>query len=229
LNLTEHSRIALYYAPRPDDPLFAEAATWLGRDPESGAPVPQLDLPGIEAITADARLYGFHATLRPPMGLPPGTQWQEIAAAAAALADGVEPFDLPMLAVADVFGFLALRETEASMPLQALADLCVASFDRLRLPRTEPEADRRRRADLTPAQSAMLARWGYPWVFGTWYFHMTLTRGLSAEEKAIYLPAAEHHFARALLEPRRVDQLCLFVQQTPDQPFLIAERFPLRG
>ena len=27
------SRVAVYYAPRPDDPLFAAAATWLGRDP----------------------------------------------------------------------------------------------------------------------------------------------------------------------------------------------------
>ena len=42
----------------------------------------------------------------------------------------------------------------------------------------------------------MLLRWGYPYVFGTWFFHMTLTRRLSADEKRVYMPAAEAHLAR---------------------------------
>jgi hypothetical protein len=35
----------------------------LGRDPESGAPTPQPDIPDIAEVTAEPRLYGFHATL----------------------------------------------------------------------------------------------------------------------------------------------------------------------
>ncbi len=223
------SRVAVYYAPPPDDPLFAEAATWLGRDPESNAPAPQPDLPDIAAITAEPRLYGFHATLKPPMRLAEGRQWFDVLEAATALAGRTAPFPLPALAVSDVFGFLALCETTPCPALQALADACVAHLDPFRTPPPDAELARRRRGGLTPQQDAMLVRWGYPYVFETWFFHMTLTRRLTAEEKAIYQPAAERYFARAIATPRQVRDLCLFIQPAPGEPFVIAERLKLRG
>lgn len=222
-------RVAVYYAPRPDDPLFAESATWLGRDPESGAPAPQPDIEGIAEVTAEPRRYGFHATLKPPLRLQPGTSWEELRNAAEELAGGIAPFDLPPLTVADVHGFLALRETEPSTQLQALADLCVAGLDRFRAVASEAELARRRRAGLSAAHEAMLRHWGYPYVFGTWFFHMTLTRRLNADERAFYQPAAERHFARALLEMRRVTEISLFIQADTEAPFLLATRLKLRG
>jgi len=75
----------------------------------------------------------------------------------------------------------------------------------------------------------MLTRWGYPYVFGTWFFHMTLTRRLTVEERAHFQPEAEAYFVRALSVPRRVADICLFVQAAPEAPFVIAERLPLRG
>jgi hypothetical protein len=228
VNLPDDRRVAVYYAPMPDDPLFAVGATWLGRDPESGAPRPQPDIIALHEITAEPRLYGFHATLKPPMGLRSGTYWGSLIDATAELAGGIAPFDLPPLTVANVHGFLALRETEPSTQLQALADLCVARLDAFRAPLTDHELTRRRRAELSAAQDAMLRHWGYPYVFGTWFFHMTLTRRLTAEERTFYQPAAEQHFARALSERRRVGGICLFTQD-PGQPFLLAQRFPLRG
>ncbi len=223
------SRVALYYAPRPDDPLFAEAATWLGRDPESNAPAPQPDLPDIVAITAEPRLYGFHATLKPPMRLAEGRQWFDVLGAATELADRTTPFTLPTLAVSDVFGFLALRETTPCPALQALADACVAHLDPFRAPPSNNELARRRGSGLTPQQDAMLVRWGYPYVFEAWFFHMTLTRRLTASEKEFYQPAAEQYFARAIAVPRQVRDICLFVQPAPGEPFVMAERLKLRG
>lgn len=222
-------RIALYYAPQPDDPLFAEAATWLGRDPESGAPIPQPDIANIAEATAEPRVYGFHATLKPPMRLKDGQQWSDVLAAAANLANAIQPFDLPRLTVSDVHGFLALRETAPCAPLQALADACVEGLDHLRAPLTEQEIARRRRAPLTAQQDAMLLRWGYPYVFETWFFHMTLTRRLNADEKRLFMPAAEDWFARVITTPRRVTDICLFVQPEPGEPFVIRERMKLRG
>ena len=58
---------------------------------------------------------------------------------------------------------------------------------------------------------------------------MALTWRLDATERDLHMPAAEHHFARALLEPRRVTDICLFTQPAPGEPFLIAERLKLRG
>lgn len=223
------ARVAVYYAPLPEDPLFADAATWLGRDPESNAPAPQPDLPDIEAITAEPRQYGFHGTLKPPMRPAEGRQWLDVLEAATDLADRTAPFPLPALAVSDVFGFLALRETTHCPALQALADACVAHLDPFRAPPSDAELARRRRAGLTPQQDAMLRRWGYPYVFETWFFHMTLTRRLNAAEKALYQPAAERYFASAVAVPRQVTDICLFVQPAPGEPFVIAERLKLRG
>lgn len=75
----------------------------------------------------------------------------------------------------------------------------------------------------------MLRQWGYPYVFSSWFFHMTLTRRLNPEQKAVYLPAAEAHFATALQIPRRVTDICLFSQPAPQHPFTIAARIPLLG
>jgi Protein of unknown function (DUF1045) len=223
------ARVALFYAPETDDPLFAAGATWLGRDPESGAPAPHPDVAGIAALTEAPRRYGFHATLKPPMRLGPGATWERVLDEAAGLAASVAPFDLPFLRVADLYGFLALRETEASIPLQALCDLCVAQMEPLRAPPEQSEFERRRAGGLSAGHEALLRRWGYPYVFGAWIFHMTLTRRLDAGERELYVPAAEHHFARALLEPRRVTTICLFTQPAPGEPFLVAERLKLRG
>ena len=150
-------------------------------------------------------------------------------AAARSLAESIAPFDLPPLAVQDLFGFLALRETKASAPLQALADACVEQLDCFRAPATAAELIRRRRAKLTPEQDAMLVRWGYPYVFNTWFFHLTLTRRLSAVEKQVFLPAAGAHFAGSIARSHRVSDICLFVQRAPGAPFIIKERLKLRG
>lgn len=223
------ARVALYYAPAPDDPLTRLSSAWLGRDPISNAPVRQPDIDGIAEVTAEPRLYGFHATLKPPMRLVDGTDWRDLMAAVRAMAAGIAPFDLPPLSVQDLHGFLALRETEQSDPLQALSDACVGDLDAFRAPSTPEELARRRNSRLTAEQDAMLQRWGYPYVFGTWFFHMTLTRRLTAEEKARLQPAAEAWFAPALVQPRRVEDVCLFTQAEPGAAFVLAERVRLRG
>jgi hypothetical protein len=223
------ARVAVYYAPQCDDPLWARAAAWLGRDPESNAPRPQPDIPGIAEATSDARGYGFHATLKPPMRLKPGTDWEALVAQAEHVAATIPAFPLPALSVQDVHGFLALRETVACPQLQALSDAFVAGMDAFRAPPDEAELARRRRNGLSATAEAMLARWGYPSVFETWYFHMTLTRRLTAAEHAVFRPAAEAWFAEAVAEPRMVSDVCLFTQAAPGAPFSVALRVALRG
>jgi putative phosphonate metabolism protein len=220
-------RVGLYYCPREDDPLFAAGASWLGRNPASGAPVSQPGIPGIEAITAEPRAYGFHATLKPPMRLTLGRSWSELERAVETLARQIAPFTLPKLAVTNVQGFLALREALPSPPLQALADACVMETDEFRAPASEAELARRRRTPLTASQEAMLVRYGYPYVLSTWFFHMTLTGRLSPDEHVAWRPAAERFFAMAVAAPRVVTEICLFTQRAPGAPFVIARRVPL--
>ena len=222
-------RVGIYYAPAADDPLARAGAAWLGRDAEANTTIAQPVLDDIAAVTADARGYGFHATLKPPMRLAEGQGWADMLNGAEALAGRIAPFDLPALAVAEVHGFLALRETAPCPALQALADQCVAELDYLRAPASVEEIARRRKSPLTAVQDALLLRWGYPYVFGAWFFHMTLTRRLSTAEKDYWQPQAEAFFADAVRPARRVTDLCLFTQAAPGQDFTIAARIPLRG
>jgi hypothetical protein len=221
-------RVAAYYAPEPDDPLWARGCAWLGRDPALGATLPEPPVPDLAAITADARLYGFHATLKPPMRLATG--WHDLRADACALAARTAPFALPRLAVAELSGFLALRETEPCPALHAFADACVEALDRHRAPPSEAELARRRAGGrLSPEREAMLARWDYPDVFATWRFHMTLSCRLDDAAREALRPVAEAWFRDALAVTRRVESACLFVQEAPGAPFTLAERLPLRG
>ena len=220
-------RVALYYAPALPDPLWRAGCAWLGRDPETAAAVPQPAVAGIHEATAEARIYGLHCTLKPPMHL--AASYSAFLADTEELAASRTPFPLPPLAVADLSGFLALRETEPCPALHALADACVMGVDRHRAPPDVAELARRRRNGLSVAQETNLRLWGYPGVLGLWRFHMTLTRRLTDAERAVFRPAAEAHFAAALAQPRQVSSICVFTQPAPGTPFRIAERLPLGG
>jgi putative phosphonate metabolism protein len=222
-------RIALYYAPEPHDPLHERASAWLGRDAVSGAETPQPAIAGVDIaeVTADARGYGFHATLKPPFRLQGDVQAalqaaQDFAARTAA-------FALPPLQITDLDGFLALREAEPCPPLQALADGAVTALDPHRAPATEAEIARRKPEKLSPRQREYLAAWGYPYVFAEWCFHMTLTRRLTPAEKAIILPAVTEALGDAPAVARMVTDICIFAQAAPGAPFTILERLKLRG
>jgi putative phosphonate metabolism protein len=223
---TSTFRVAVYYAPELDDPLWAMGNRWLGRDPETGATLAQpggIDIPN---LTDEPAGYGLHATLKPPMRLAPGTRYDDFAQTVAELAEGLAGFPLPPLAVENLDGFLALREQEPSADLQALADCTVATLDGFREQPEAAELARRRRHGLTEAEEAMLERWGYPYVFQLWRFHITLSRRLNAEEMAKAKPIAAAYFAESLAYSRRVSSLAVFTQHAAGAPFLLAQRFP---
>ena len=223
------ARLALYWAPELDDPLHALGSTWLGRDAETGASLPQPVVPGLDLaeLTADARGYGLHATLKAPFRC--NAPYAEVRDAAMALAARTRPFLLPPLAAVDLGGFIALRETEPCPALHGFAEDCVAALDRFRQPPTEAELARRRPERLSPRQRQMLEHWGYHYVFEEYRFHVTLTRRLAEAERAALLPALHAHFGDVPARPRPVRFLCLFTQAAAGAPFLIAERLPLMG
>jgi putative phosphonate metabolism protein len=222
-------RIALYYAPGTDDPLHQRASAWLGRDAVIGAEIPQPAIAGVDIaeVTADARGYGFHATLKPPFRVQGDIQ--AALQAAQNFAARTAPFALPPLQITDLDGFLALRESAPCPALQALADGAVTALDAHRAPATEAEIARRKPEKLSPRQREYLASWGYPYVFAEWRFHMTLTRRLTPAEKAIILPAVTDALGDAPAISRTVTDICIFAQAAPGAPFTILERLKLRG
>ena len=226
-------RYAIYFAPPADSALAELGAELLGRDPETGEARPQPRLDGIDpdrfhAITEDPRHYGFHATLKAPFALAEGVSDEVLHAAAEAFATGRTPAKGPALALASIGGFLALVPSAGAPEVHALADACVEVFDRFRAPLTAAELERRRRSPLTPAQDRHLERWGYPYVFDEFRFHMTLTARLTDK--------AEHERVRALLaertapvciDPLRIDAVAVYEQADRQSPFLVTGRYPL--
>lgn len=216
-------RVALYYAPEPNDPLWQRGCAWLGRDPESGAPMPQPDIPNIAALTSDPRRYGFHATLKPPMRLT-GTL-EHFLADVENLVARTKVFALPPLAVTRIGAFIALCPATPSPELHNLADACVMDLDAHRRPE-DAAARAKRAAGRTDSQRRNLERWGYPLVMEDWLFHMTLSNSI---EHNPLVPEAEHFFADILHLPRNAESLSVFIEPDQGSPFQLLKRFKLRA
>jgi putative phosphonate metabolism protein len=224
------TRYAIYFAAAPESPLERFGVGWLGRDHRNGAPVEQLvsdvlDPHRRQEITADARHYGFHATLKPPFALADGRTAEDLHAALSAFAGGRAAFDAPPLRLRNHEGFLAMVLSADSRAMQALADDCVTAFDHFRAPAPPEELARRRKAGLSPRQELMLQRWGYPLVMEEFRFHMTLTKRLPAAEAAAIEATLAPHAAPLCTEPLRVDALSLFMQPSADAPFMMTGRY----
>lgn len=230
--LSPAPRYAIYYAPPVEGALWRLASRWLGRDAATGERLEQPQIAGfsparLAEITADAAHYGFHATLKAPFVLAPGWSQDDLAARAAAFAGRRTAFCGPRLVVGALGGFIALVPDQPSAALQALADAAVVHFDELRHPPLAAEIEQRRAAGLTPRQDQLLMRWGYPYVFEAWQFHMTLTTRLEAFEFDRLKPALVDYFGPALAEHDGViDAICLFAQPNRQAPFRLSARFP---
>jgi putative phosphonate metabolism protein len=219
-------RYAIYFTPPSDSPLTRLAASWLGRDPFTGSSVPSPSVTGfmpaeIAFHTAAARRYGFHATLKAPFLLAEGETEARLAQAVADFAAESEPFAIPRLAVGQIDRFFALLPTSPVAELDVLAGNVVKAFDRFRSPLTEAEIERRNPDAMSAEEFRNLCQWGYPYVFDTFRFHMTLTGRVAAGEAARVRAALDELFGAVLAEPVAVDGVALFVEPEAGAPFTI--------
>lgn len=219
-------RHAIYYAPSPGTEFHDLGSRWIGRDAFTGAACAQPDVTGIAVVTADPRRYGFHATLKPPFALRETVTAEALLRGLAALAAGQAGFTVA-LKVGVLDQFLALVPREPAAPLQRLAEAAVRELDGFRQPPSEDELARRRLSELTPSQERHLAEWGYPYVFGDFRFHMTLTERLPPSDIERFRSAAEAHFAPVLAEPVAIDGLSLFTEASRGAAFIATRQFPL--
>jgi hypothetical protein len=226
-------RYAVYAVPDTDHPLWRMSADWLGRDAARNRDLAQVALPGwaperFFALTAEARRYGFHGTLKAPFrladGIPEG-----------ALLDAVQRYSAKRsippisLAVDDGLGFLALRPVGDSLPLTRLADDCVRDFDRFRAPLTTSDIQRRLATGLSERQHALMLEWGYPYVLEEFRFHMTLAdRCRDPDEQKALLSAAATCFREVLEKPVPL-RVALFAEPRPGGAFQMIESMVASG
>lgn len=221
-------RLAVYYAPRAG--AFADCgASWLGWDAARGVDVAQPDLPGIPfpaVLTAEARRYGFHGTLRAPFRLTEGLDRAEAGHRIAALAERLAPVTCEGLVLENLQGFLALTPAGCEAALLELGAAVVEGTNDLRAPLTEAEFARRRPEALSARQRDLMHRWGYPYVMEEFRFHLTLTDRLPEPGPAMQALAA--HFAPVLPRPFRIEDLCLFGEDAAGR-FHLLHRHPMTG
>ena len=225
-------RYALYLAPT--GPWREHGSRWLGRCADTGLALPPLAGQDAESRewTEAPRHYGLHATLKPPFRLSAGASPEHVDTAARQLAAGGTPFSLA-LECEPLRGFLAwciaASDTQGRTRIQALAEAAVRALDPLRAPPTPEETARRQPQSLSPAQQAMLARWGYPYVFDTYVFHITLTGKLQGEALS-QAQAGIATFADPLRGQRMaVPGISVYVQPKPGADFVAARHYGFDG
>ncbi len=228
-------RYALYYTPGPDDALSRAAAHWLGRDPHAGilCDQPRLDwLPAdaLQALTADPRRYGFHATLKAPFCLREGRCVDELVDHITRFAGNRAPIALPeALDVSRLGPFFALVARGDTSDLDGFAADCVRTFEPYRAPLSQADLERRRKSKLTATQDAHLVQWGYPYVFEAFRYHMTLTGPVPENLREPMQRELSARFSEMAAGHRVIDSIALFEQPARDQPFRVKHIFALKG
>jgi hypothetical protein len=215
-------RVAIYYLPEADDPLWAAGCRWLGWDSERRQPCQRPRVPGLADATRRASRYGFHATIKAPMPLQ--GPLDDFVDAVRRRLSTVASFVLPPLILTQDEGFVALHLGHASSELAALANICVRDFDAFRRPYTATEMACREQKLANPRQQAYLEQWGYPYVFEEYVFHMTLT---DQQSDTRLLREAETYLDGIQEQPRSVRSLALLLEKDAAAPFELWCRIPL--
>lgn len=224
-------RCAIYFVPPADDPLTVAASRWLGRNAYTGMRIEGIETPGLlesdrAFLTAAARRYGFHGTLKAPFTLAPGHTVSALQAALDRFAETCEPFELTRMRIALLGDFYALVPAAESDRLHELAASVVREFDGFRAPLTDADLARRGRAHLTARQNSHLLHWGYPFVFEEFRFHMTLTGPVPVEEQEHVSMVLAGYFGSLLDAPLCISQLALFTEPEPYAPLRVYSAHP---
>src|SRR5262245_32350237 len=230
----EAARYAVYFVPAADSDLYGFGRSIHGYDCYTGEEIPfaadiGLDAKTWRALTEEPRRYGFHATLKAPFRL---ASHREAALIEAFLVFAAENRPLARIVphVRMLSSFVAIVPRERSPALDELAAQCTMAFDRFRAPVSAQERARRVAAGLTPDQVNNLDRWGYPYVFSDFRFHMTLATKIPVGRQDEVVTALERAFAHACGDhPVAIDRLSLLKQDDAQARFRVICQAALKG
>jgi putative phosphonate metabolism protein len=229
------TRYAIYFVPAAESALYRFGSSILGYDCYAGIDVPPSDEFASEAalwheLTQEPRRYGFHATVKAPFHLAPSCTEAQLTSAFfrfAALGHAVGRI-APEVAL--LSGFAAVVPRQPSDAVAALADKCTTMLDPFRAPMSARERARRVAANLSQRQMHNLERWGYPYLFEDFRFHLTLTGKLAGERADAALSRLRSSFAAACGERElAIDRLALLKQEGEQAPFRVLCQAELTG
>jgi putative phosphonate metabolism protein len=224
-------RYAIYFVPAPESPLYLTGAALLGYDVYSGKRLPfpeglALSDDAWFTLTREPRVYGFHATMKAPFHLATAKRAEELAARLAAFAATRAGVTITP-AVRTIGSFAALVPGAPSPGLDQLAADCVQAFDEFRAPLGDDERRKRLTTPLTARHKENLERWGYPYVFEEFRFHMTLTGAIAPACQEAVLSCLRDRFGAIEGRPMQVDRIVLLCQPERNTPFHFVASAPL--
>ncbi|MEB8433397.1 DUF1045 domain-containing protein [Cocleimonas sp. KMM 6892] len=235
-DIQSQERYAIYFTLPTDHPVYRLATLWLGYDVCTGRHIEDFektvyhrDLDELAKFSTNPKKYGFHATLKAPFRLQSGKNIEELESALDEFSKNYNPFKCKPLKIKKMDKLLALTPIKPCKKLTALASDCVTTFEDFRAPNTEIERARRDPDNLTPHQTELLDKWGYPFVMDEFNFHMTLSNQLKKKDIKIVRKCLKQLFRSFLGKPFHVDQICLFHQTNYHEPFKLVRRYPLVG
>jgi hypothetical protein len=223
-------RYAIYFVPAPDTALYRFGAAALGYDCFTGADIAPLDALPVDAgawreLTREPRRYGFHATLKAPFRLAARRTEAELIGEFVEFSATIDSAPAIEPAVCLLQHFVAIVPVTVGAGLDRLAASCVEHFDGFRAPLTSADRSRRLAAHLTARQIGYVERWGYPYVFEDFRFHMTLTGALSADRQEPMLAYLQDGLACSHGDdPIKIDRLALLRQDNPGARFVVLAR-----
>jgi putative phosphonate metabolism protein len=231
--VSDGPRYAIYFVPAAETELYRFGSAILGYDCYTGAEVAHatdlgLDPAEREELTREPRQYGFHATLKAPFYLSPSCSEVQLASALESFAalGRVVPVITPAVRV--LGGFVAIVPDDPCPDVDTLAADCVTIFDAFRAPMSAAERARRMASGLGQSQISNLDRWGYPYLFDEFRFHMTLTGRVRSDRRHAVLAALQDAFVRRCGDhPIRIDRLVLVRQDHRDARFGVVRHFSL--
>lgn len=211
-------RYAVYFCPAEGSGLDVFGREWLATKA-----VPGITPENLQALLADVRRYGWHATLSAPFALADGVNYDGLRRNVAEIARQHDAFDLPLQLDA-LAGFLALRPAGDETAIHALAERCVRMLQPLRAPLSEAMLQRRA-AGLDHVELTLLNQYGYPYVLERYRFHMTLSAPTTPADEQVLRTWLSSKIAT--LPPARIDALTICRESAPGNHFELIERMPL--
>ena len=227
-------RYAVYFVPAAGSELYRFGSAVLQYDCYAGDTVqPPEELvhepEEWRRTTAEPRRYGFHATLKAPFHLAPSSSEAQLISAFQSFAAIGRMVATIQPVVTMLSGFTAIVPEHASPAVNALAADCTTIFDAFRAPMSPQERARRIASGLNQSQIENLDRWGYPYLFADFRFHMTLTGKIEVERREQTVSVLRGIFQRTCKGPIAIDRLALAKQDAPASAFRVLSTAPLQG
>jgi len=228
-------RYAIYFVPPAETEFFRFGSAVVGYDCYTGGSIGRPAILDAEPefwdrLTAEPRRYGFHATLKAPFDLAPSCQEAQLVSALHSFAGLGHAIPALTPAVQILSGFAAIVPVVASPAIDELATKCTTIFDAFRAPMAAQERARRVASGLNQSQIANLDRWGYPYLFADFRFHMTLTSQVGVDQRDHVLATLQKALRRTCKQRAlAIERISLVRQNDENTQFRVIEQATLRA